>query len=486
MLLENILKQIKEHQEQIAYTVNSKRYTYKEFYKYVCNIYWLLLEKNNKQKPVLVYGHKDVYMKATFLACSLAGMAYIPVDISFPEDRIKKIIDEVNPDLIIGNFENKLSNTITQTEIEELMNKDNFKDIEKIYLKPEDVYYIIFTSGSTGIPKGVQVIYKNLDSCINWLQKIIDVKEGTVLNQGVFSFDLTVADLYYSLANGMEHFVIEKQTQSDFNKLFETFKSSNATLAVFTPSFADLLLLDKSFKQETMPNLKIILFCGEKLLAGTAKKIKERFKNIKIINSYGPTECTFAITSIEITQKMIEENDIPIGIPKSDVKIYIVDENLQEQSSGETGEILITGKSVAKGYIGENKGKFITYKGKNAYLTGDIGYFKNDKLYYVARKDKQIKYKGYRIELLDIEKNLYKLGYVEKAVAVAKQNKEGKVTKIIAFIKLKENAIKNEIEIKKDISTKLPQYMCPTIKIIERFPLNRNGKIDEKKLTENV
>ena len=284
----------------------------------------------------------------------------------------------------------------------------------------------------------------------------------------------------------MEHFVIEKQTQSDFNKLFETFKSSNATLAVFTPSFADLLLLDKSFKQETMPNLKTILFCGEKLLAGTAKKIQERFKNIKIINSYGPTECTFAITSIEITQKMIEENDIPIGIAKSDVKIYIVDENLQEQRSGETGEILITGKSVAKGYIGENKGKFIIYKGENAYLTGDIGYFKNGKLYYVARKDKQIKYKGYRIELLDIEENLYKLGYVEKAVAVAKQNKEGKVTKIIAFIKLKENAIKNEIEIKKDISTKLPQYMCPTIKIIERFPLNRNGKIDEKKLTENV
>ena len=284
----------------------------------------------------------------------------------------------------------------------------------------------------------------------------------------------------------MEHFVIEKQTQSDFNKLFETLKFSNATLAVFTPSFADLLLLDKSFNQETMPNLKIILFCGEKLLAGTAKKIKERFKNIKIINSYGPTECTFAVTSIEITQKMIEENDIPIGIAKSDVKIYIVDENLQEQRSGETGEILITGKSVAKGYIGENKGKFIVYKGENAYLTGDIGYFKNGKLYYVARKDKQIKYKGYRIELLDIEENLYKLGYVEKAVAVAKQNKEGKVTKIIAFIKLKENAVKNEIEIKKDISTKLPQYMCPTIKIIDKFPLNRNGKIDEKKLTENV
>lgn len=94
--------------------------------------------------------------------------------------------------------------------LEKIMNQNKYKKIDKIYLQPDDIYYIIFTSGSTGIPKGVQVTYKNLDSCVNWLQEIIEEKQGVILNQGVFSFDLTVADLYYSLVNGMEHYIIEK------------------------------------------------------------------------------------------------------------------------------------------------------------------------------------------------------------------------------------------------------------------------------------
>lgn len=482
MLLERILEKIEENKSKMAYTVGSKTYSYKDFYKYVCNIYWFLLRENTNKKPVLIYGHKDVYMKATFLACSLAGIAYIPVDISFPEDRINQIIDMVKPQLIIGDVGNKNVQTISQKEIEKIMDNDNYNKIDKIYLKPEDVYYIIFTSGSTGTPKGVQVTYNNLNSCIDWLQEIIEEKQGTVLNQGVFSFDLTVADLYYSLANGMEHYVIERQVETDFKKLFEELKKSKATFAVFTPSFADLLLLDKNFNQKNMPNLKTILFCGEKLLAETVAKIQERFKDIKIINSYGPTECTFAVTSIEITKEMVEKNNIPVGKPKEDVGIYIVNEKMQQV---EKGEILITGKSVAKGYIGENKETFITYKGKNGYLTGDIGYFKDGNLYYQARKDKQIKYKGYRIELLDIEENLYKLGYLEKVVVVAKKNEENKVTKIIAFVKLKDNNKKTANEVRNNLKEKLPEYMCPSIRIVDNFPLNRNGKIDEKELLRN-
>lgn len=482
MLLEKIIKQMQENENEIAYNVGQKKYTYKEFYKYVCNIYYFLLNENRCKKPVLVYGHKEIYMKATFLACSLAGITYIPVDISFPEERINQIIGIVKPELIIGNFESKNIKNISQNEVEKIMKQNKYKKIEKIYLQPDDIYYIIFTSGSTGIPKGVQVTYRNLDSCVKWLQEIIEEKQGVILNQGVFSFDLTVADLYYSLVNGMEHYIIEKNVQMDFKKLFNELRKSNATVAVFTPSFVELLLLDKSFNEETMPNLKTILFCGEKLLASTAAKIQERFKNIKIINSYGPTECTFAVTSIQLTKKMVEENDIPVGKPKNDVKIYIVDEKMQQV---ETGEILITGQSVAKGYVGENKKSFIIYNGENGYLTGDIGYIKNGNLYYQDRKDKQIKYKGYRIELLDIEENLYKLGYLEKVVVVAKKNKENKVIKIIAFVKLKYNIKKTENEVRKEIKNKLPEYMCPNIKIIEEIPLNRNGKIDEKILIQN-
>ena len=479
MILDDILKILKNKSDDKAYTVNGKSYTYKDMYKYVCNLYDFLLKQNKQRKPVVVYGHKDIYMKVAFLACSFAGMTYVPIDESMPEERVKTIIEQVKPVLAIGR-------DITKEKINEIMNKKIYKEIDKIYLQPDDIYYIIFTSGSTGIPKGVKVTYKNLDSCIKWLKNITKAKKEIILNQANFSFDLSVADLYLSLISESEHYILENNTNLDFKNVFKQLRNSNATMAVMTPSFADLLLLDKSFCKETMPNLKTILFCGEKLLNSTVKKIKERFDNIKIINSYGPTECTFAVTSIEITQEIMKETNIPVGIPKKDVSIFIVDEEKNELKDEEIGEIIIAGKSVADGYLGntKNNNTFINYKGQKAYLTGDLGYIQNGVLYYKARKDKQIKYKGYRIELSDIEKNLQEFEYIEKAVVCAKNNKEGKVLNIIGFVKIKENVNKNEIEIREELKNKIPEYMCPKIKIINEFPINRNGKCDEKKLLE--
>lgn len=477
MILDDILEILKEKSNNKAYTVNNESYSYKQLYKFVCNIYDFLLKENKEKRPVVVYGHKEVYMKATFIACSLAGMTYVPIDDSMPSDRIEQIIKQVNPLLIIGK-------NVTKEKIYEIMNKENYNEINKIYLKPNDIYYIIFTSGSTGISKGVKVTYKNLDSCINWLRSVIKIDKGVIINQANFSFDLSVSDLYLSLVSESEHFIINDK-KLDFNKIFNQLSKSNANLIVATPSFIDLLLLDKSFRRELMTNLQTILFCGEKLLKSTINKLYERFENIKIINSYGPTECTFAVTSIEINKDILDYNDIPVGISKEDVKIYIVDENKNLMKDEEVGEILITGESVADGYLeGVKNNSFIKYNGTKAYLTGDLGFIKNGILYYKERKDKQIKFKGYRIELTDIENNLQKLDYVEKVVAIPKTNKYNKVINIIAFVILKENTNKSELEIKQDLQTKIPEYMCPKIKIVSSFPLNRNGKCDEKKLLE--
>lgn len=131
-----------------------------------------------------------------------------------------------------------------------------------------------------------------------------------------------------------------------------------------------------------------------------------------------------------------------------------------------------------------DKSPFIVYKGKKGYLTGDLGYVQDGMIYYKSRKDKQIKYKGYRIELSDIEKNIYSLGYVENAIVTTKKSKEDKIVKLIAFVKLKSNTYKEEMEIKKDLKKMIPDYMCPSIKIISEIPLTRNGKCDERKLLE--
>ena len=401
-----------------------------------------------------------------------------------PKNRIESIIKQCRPKLIIGDYDNTKYNVISEKEIIEIMSNEQFQGIETIFMKPEDIYYIIFTSGSTGIPKGVKVTYNNLNSCVQWLKEITNIKRGVILNQAIFSFDLSVADLYLSLVSGSEHFVLENN-KLDFENIFKSLRNSNANLAVMTPSFADLLLLDKSFNSELLPNLETILFCGERLLGKTVQKLHSRFNNLKIINSYGPTECTFAITNIEITQEMEDLDNLPVGRAKNDVEIFIVDENKNILNDEETGEILITGASVADGYLGDiQNDRFIDFNGKKGYLTGDLGFLKNNILYYVGRKDEQIKYKGYRIELQDIENNIYSLNYVEKVKVIPKYSSNNIVIKLIAFIQIKSGFQVLEEEMKKDLSNIIPEYMIPSIKIVDEMPINNNGKIDINKLKE--
>lgn len=466
-MLKKILENLKHEKEYICYKNNDKVYTNKDLYRFVSNIYYYLLENNKEKSNVLVYGHKDIYMIASFLACSFAGMTYVPLDISVPVERKNKIVDEAKIDIIIDE------------NINEIMQKEEYKEISEIFMRDNDIYYIIYTSGSTGEPKGVKVTYKNLQSCMEWVKEICNIENSIILNQAIFSFDLSVADIYLSLLTKSKHVVIDRDIQKDYNLLFNEVKNSNAKLAIITPSFADLLLLDKAFNKDNI-KLEKILFCGEKLTQKTVSKLYDRFPEIEIINSYGPTECTFAVTSINVD---LDAEDISIGYPKKDVNIYIVNENLEEVAEENVGEILISGESVSNGYVNTelNKDKFIIFNNKNSYLTGDLGYKKDNKFYCIGRKDKQIKYKGYRIELLEIEKVLNNLETIEKSVVVPLIKKET-INRIIAFIKVKENV--SEMEIREILVKKLPEYMIPIIKIIQEFPLNQNGKIDEKMLLE--
>ena len=173
----------------------------------------------------------------------------MPIDINIPKDRVDEIIKQINPDVIIGDLEKDVR-AIKSNDIYFIMNNNNFSKINKIYMKPQDTYYIIFTSGTTGKPKGVEITYSNLDSCIKWLKDITNAKNEIVLNQANFSFDLSVADLYLSLVTESEHFIIDTNNMMDFRRIFNELKTSRVTLAVMTPSFADLLLTDRLFSEE--------------------------------------------------------------------------------------------------------------------------------------------------------------------------------------------------------------------------------------------
>lgn len=461
-MLEEILNNLQT--EYDCYEINGKIYKSSDLYKFICNIYHYLQKNNPTKQNVVVYGHKDIYMIATFLACAFSGITYIPIDESCPEDRKNSIINKVSPCFIIDQ------------NIENIMYADDYDYIDKICTNLNNTYYMIFTSGSTGEPKGVKISYSNISSCIDWLKSISNIRNGVVVNQANFSFDLSVADIYLSLATKSKHFILEKQIQKDFSQMFNQLKNSNANIIVCTPTFADLLLLDSSFNEINLPHLKEILFCGEKLKTKTVKKLQERFPLINIINSYGPTECTFAVTSYIVD----DPEDISVGYSKKDSPIFIVNENLEILKDNEIGEILITGKSVGQGYLNPpvNDG-YILFNGEKAYKTGDFGYKQNNKIYCIGRKDSQIKLGGYRIELTEIENILNSFDFVETAIVTTK-NKDDIVKKIVAFIKVSENI--SEKVILDKLSKKIPNYMMPIIKIIDTIPLNTNGKTDINKL----
>lgn len=453
----------------IAYKNNNNCISYKELWD-KANIYSDYLKKQGNE-PVIIYGDKEVNFIITILACLLANRTYIPINIKTPINRINNIIDMTNASLIISDYNIDISNiAICKLEDTIKYNDEPLKEIDN------DIVYIIFTSGSTGNPKGVPISKDNLNNFINWISNIYPLsiyQNINVLNQASFSFDLSVADLYYSLCNGHTLVALEGNILTDYSKIYDIFFKDSINVAVMTPSLMKLCLLNKEFNERNYPNFKCVYFCGERLETKIAIKLLEAFPSLNVINAYGPTEATSAISSILITKDIIEKNEIlPVGIIEdSACNIEIIDD-----------EIVLKGKSVFNGYIGGITGGYYDEHGINCYKTGDIGYIKDNYLYCKGRKDNQIKYKGYRIELDEIELNILKLSEVKDCCVVAKYNNENIVNNIKAFV-ITNRKISVE-EIKDELNKLLPEYMIPRIiKIVDELPLNSNGKIDRKALS---
>ena len=277
-----------------------------------------------------------------------------------------------------------------------------------------------------------------------------------------------------------------------FNELMK----SDMRLWISTPAFASMCMQDNSFNTELMPNIETMYFIGEILPTKLVVDIRERFPNVRIINSYGPTEATVAITGVDITEEMLNLNkELPIGYPMEGSIIKILDDNNNELKEGEKGEITIYSKSVSKGYYNNDEmtkkvffDSIIDGKEYRAYKTGDLGYYKEGLLYFCGRKDFQIKLNGFRIELEDIENNLRKVSNIKNTI-VLPFYRDGKVSHLVAFVILEEETrlsnLKTTLKIKEELKKYIPTYMIPkNIKILKEFPRNNNDKIDRKKLMD--
>lgn len=453
----------------------------------------------DNKSPIVVYGHKSIYMLICMLACVKSGRAYCPVDTSVPDSRIQLILDQMESPLVLATekLECQFKRIVELREIKDIIRSQTKLISTDNWVKGEDIFYIIFTSGSTGKPKGVEITANCLNNYLDWAVNLGMSEENKFgkcfLNQAPFSFDLSVMDVYTCLASCGTLWTLSKEVQNDYKLLMQSLEKSNATVWVSTPSFAEICLLEKKFEEQAMPHLKVFLFCGETLTNVTVSKLQKRFPNASIINTYGPTETTVAVTDVSITESLnAAKSPLPVGRAKPGTMIEIRKENGDIAEEGEKGEITILGDTVSSGYYKNpeitKNAFFIREMGKNqvrGYRTGDEGYLEGDMLYYCGRIDLQIKLHGYRIEVEDIENNILKLNSIAR-VAVVPNMRNSKISSLTAYVVYKEkveDALATTLTLKQQLKEIIPDYMIPKkFVFLDQFPINCNGKVDRKLL----
>lgn len=455
---------VRKYPNRIACKMSSESITYSELWHQAVRYANALRRQGST--PVILYDYKSINYVIAMLACIIANRTYIPVGLCTPFHRLKKIIDLTKSSLVLTSKKTIFDNCDCLT-LSDLNNVTNCS-AESL---TNDIVYIIFTSGSTGEPKGVPISKENLNNFITWISNLSPLciyKNINVFNQAAFSFDLSVADLYYSLCNGHTLILSSDDIYDNLDEMYDSFDDVN--LAVMTPTFMKMCLLNKSFNECNYPNFDCVYFCGERLENNLVKKLHSAFPTLTVINAYGPTEATSAVSAIVISD---DDNDLPVGdINNFATEIEIIDD-----------EIVLKGKSVFSGYLGKYIGGYYKEQNINCYKTGDLGYIKNGKLYCKGRIDNQIKYSGYRIELSDIENNMLLIAGVRECVVVPKYNDDGIIKSLIAYVVADDL---DTITIKEELKKYIPQYMIPkTIRFIDRIPVNHNGKIDRMVLINN-
>ena len=473
MLLEKIQQNASLLAEHPAYRCGEDSLTYSQLWNAAS---LLAAQLQDGAGAVALIGTKQPMMAVGMLGSLLAGRPYLPLSSDQPKERLQRILSQANPGTVIDCREAKA---------EQWLKREPAMQNFLIPVNPSRDAYWLFTSGSSGSPKGVRISLAALENFVRWfcaLPAIRSRKEpGAALNQAQFSFDLSVADLWPAWMMGETVFALEPSHQADLDKLYRALGESGATRMSCTPSFTRLCLCDKSFQRELMPALQTVFFCGETLPARTVRQLRQRFPGVTVLNAYGPTEATCAVCAVEVTGA---GEPLPVGqLANAACQLLILDQDGNELPPGQSGEIAIAGQSVASGYLNASAERFGSWQGQRLYRTGDTGRIENGLLWYGGRLDRQLKYKGYRIEPGEIEAVIRSWPQVQ-AAAVLPMTAGGQVVALAAVVEWIGPPPKTA-DCDTQLRKSLPAYMRPKVWLpVERMPVNQNGKCDLQALKE--
>lgn len=497
-----ILDELKNrmHSDQTAMIHRDRSITYRELWTASEHLAAKLEGELKTMAPVVIYGNKDIEILVVMMAALKTGRPYVPVDVTFPVERLQKIADMTETELLFnfsGTDDATIGNgttfRVSGGDFHDWLKTPGGRSDEERWVSGGDDCYILFTSGSTGEPKGVQITKDNIINFTENFGRYLSVPEGSrALNQVSYSFDVSDIQLYYHLANGVSLFNIDREMIGDFGELFSFLGGSGISSWVSTPSFIEMCAVYDDFSRELLPDLERIVLAGEVLTKNLVKTLWKNFPGVKIVNGYGPSEITVLTSACEITREMVQRDEaLPIGHVLEDGEWWIESKGEPVEEDGKQGELIVASRSVSPGYYKQQEltEKAFGKRGALRYFrTHDLVYRERDLLYFCGRIDFQVKLNGYRIELEDVEKNLNKISCVENS-AVIPVYKNSRVDYITGFVVMSEDLglsrAKTNIHIKKELKELVPSYMIPKkIVVLDSFPVNTNGKIDRKKLAD--
>lgn len=494
----------REHPDRLALSADGSELSYREVMQRVASVSGWLTSQGAHPKRVGVLASRNAEACIGILATAWIGAAYVTINLALPELGMIEILKRSGLDALVAGPEGSrllTPNLLAACPARVLAHRDripgeasssidDYSDLpvsapisEPEPMESGDPGYILYTSGSTGVPKGVVVPVGAVDHLLRVLDSDYALgPQDRVAETAATSFDLSVYNMFATWRAGASlHIIPTRQMMAPSRFIRE----HRLTMWLSVPSAATMMARMKLLKPGVFPTLRQTFFCGEPLQASVAELWQKAAPASTVINMYGPTEATvMCIGQRYDSAAPVVRNIVAIGLPFEGMKAEVATEDLNWAEDGASGELLLSGPQLALGYLDDpekTRARFITMDGAIWYRTGDLALRDRDGLlHYLGRIDNQVKVRGYRVELEEIEFHLRAVARCELAVAVPWPVTDGSASGIMAFLAGAEGKL---VPVKEALKKRLPPYMVPTqIRSLPQMPMNANGKIDRKAL----
>ncbi|RCJ27408.1 non-ribosomal peptide synthetase [Nostoc sp. ATCC 43529] len=489
-------EQVERTPDNIAVVYKNQQYTYQELNN-CANQLANYLQKLGVKPDVMVgiCVERSPLMLIALLGILKAGGAYVPIDPNYPLERKAFIVKDSQMPVLLT--QQHLMADLATNEIKVICLDSDWETINQqeidnpiTTITTLNLAYVIYTSGSTGKPKGTLIPHQGLVNYLCWATQRYAVEQGvgTVVHSPL-GFDLTITSLLSPLLVGRTaELLSEEQGIETLSQALK--KSSNLSLVKITPAHLDLLKQQLS-KEEIVNKTRAFIIGGENLLAESITFWQDIAPNTILVNEYGPTETVVGCCIYQVPIGKHTSGSIPIGKPIANTQLYILDQYLQPVPTGVVGELHIGGIGLARGYLNQPEltalkfipNPFSKQAGDRLYKTGDlVRFLPSGDIEYIGRIDNQIKIRGFRVELGEIEAVINQHPSVSASVAIVREDKPGNQN-LTAYITLHPDKTLTISELRRFLQNKLLDHMIPTaFMILEAFPLTSNGKVDRRAL----